>query len=93
MAKDREVMSGLTLRQLRIKASELSIPLYSRKSKASLLKEIALYEERKEAEKNLLSFTGLKSFKENSSDSFAPLIKHTRVVFLPRDPEWAYVFW
>ena len=93
MAQDREEMSRLTLRQLRIKASELSIPLYSRKSKASLLKEIALYEERKEAEKNLLSFTGLKSFKENSSDSFAPLIKHTRVVFLPRDPEWAYVFW
>ncbi len=93
MAQDREVMSRLTLRQLRIKASELSIPLYSRKSKASLVKEIALYQERKEAEKNLLSFTGLKSSKENFSDSFSPAIKHTRVVFLPRDPEWAYVFW
>ena len=53
MAQDREITSRLTLRQLRIKASELSIPLYSRKSKASLLKEIALYEERKEAEKKL----------------------------------------
>ena len=72
MAQDREATSRLTLRQLRIKASELSIPLYSRKSKASLLKEISLYEERKEAEKNLLTFTGLKSLKENSSDSFVP---------------------
>ena len=60
MAQDREITSRLTLRQLRIKASELSIPLSSRKSIASLLKEIAVYEERKEAEKNLFSLTGLK---------------------------------
>ena len=93
MAQDRELLSRLTLRQLRIKASELSIPLYSRKSKASLLKEIALYQERKEAEKNLLSFAGLKSSKDESSDYFSPEIKNTRVVFLPRDPEWAFVFW
>ena len=48
---DQESLSRLTLRQLRIKASELGIPLYSRKSKADLVKSIFLYEEQKEAEK------------------------------------------
>ncbi len=91
MAQDKELLSRLTLRQLRIKASELRIPLYSRKSKAALIKEIDLYEARKKADNNLLA--GLNSLKEKISDSFASSIVETRVVFLPRDPEWSYVFW
>ena len=51
---DQESLSRLTLRQLRIKASELGIPLYSRKSKADLVKGVFLYEEKKELEKQLL---------------------------------------
>ena len=44
---DQESLSRLTLRQLRIKASELGIPLYSRKSKADLVKGVFLYQENK----------------------------------------------
>ena len=52
---DQESLSRLTLRQLRIKASELGIPLYSRKSKADLVKGVFLYEEKKELEKQLIN--------------------------------------
>ena len=55
MTIDQEALSRLTLRQLRIKASELGIPLYSRKSKADLVKGVLLYEEQKEAEKQLIN--------------------------------------
>ncbi len=93
MAKDNDVLSRLTLRQLRLKASDLQIPLYSRKTKAALIKEISLYEARRESEKNLLSLKGLSELKDKISDSFTGSPSETRVVFLPRDPEWAYVFW
>ena len=85
---DQESLSRLTLRQLRIKASELGIPLYSRKSKADLVKGVFLYEEKKELEKQLINNKAqLTSETKYSSSS------ETKVVFLPRDPEWAYVFW
>ncbi len=93
MVQDKQSLSRLTLRQLRIKASELRIPLYSRKSKASLIQEISTYEERKETEAKLLSLTGLNNLTEKISNSFVSSTLETRVVFLPRDPEWAYVFW
>ena len=41
MTQDQDSLSRLTLRQLRLKASDLGVPLYSRKSKAALIKEIA----------------------------------------------------
>ena len=85
---DQESLSRLTLRQLRIKASELGIPLYSRKSKADLVKGVFLYEEKKELEKEVLSNKAQPS-RETTYSSFS----ETKVVFLPRDPEWAYVFW
>jgi len=83
---DQESLSRLTLRQLRLKASKLGIPLYSRKSKADLVKGVFLYEEKKELEKQLIRIEDESS--EESSNSL-----QTKVVFLPRDPEWAYVFW
>ncbi len=88
MTKDQESLSRLTLRQLRQKASELSIPLYSRKTKSSLIKEIALYEEKNDSEKRLLSSKNNENLIGQNSSS-----THTKIVFLPRDPEWAYVFW
>ena len=88
MTIDQESLSRLTLRQLRIKASKLGIPLYSRKSKADLVKNVFLYEEKQELEKQL-SNTQTKS----NSETSAPSSSETKVVFLPRDPEWAYVFW
>ena len=84
---DQESLSRLTLRQLRIKASELGIPLYSRKSKADLVKGVFLYEEQKELEKQLI-----KNKVESSSETTYSNSSETKVVFLPRDPEWAYVF-
>jgi hypothetical protein len=85
---DQESLSRLTLRQLRIKASELGIPLYSRKSKADLVKGVFLYEEKKELEKEVLSNKA-----QPSSETTYSSFSETKVVFLPRDPEWAYVFW
>ena len=85
---DQESLSRLTLRQLRIKASELGIPLYSRKLKADLVKSVFLYEEKKELEKQLI-----KDQNESSKATRTSSSSETKVVFLPRDPEWAYVFW
>ena len=85
---DQESLSRLTLRQLRIKASELGIPLYSRKSKVDLVKSVLLYEEKKELEKQLIN-----NKVQPSSETTYTKSSETKVVFLPRDPEWAYVFW
>ncbi len=85
---DQESQSRLTLRQLRLKASKLGIPLYSRKSKADLVKGVFLYEEKKELEKQLINAKTDSSEETTYSNS-----SQTKVVFLPRDPEWAYVFW
>ncbi len=93
MSKDRDSLSRLTLRQLRLKASDLGVPLYSRKAKASLINEIALYQARKESENNLLKTKSSESQQESFDKSFLKSNATTRVVFLPRDPEWAYVFW
>ncbi|MFL0783582.1 MAG: DUF4912 domain-containing protein [Prochlorococcus sp.] len=77
-------MARLTLRQLRRMASELGVTLYSRKSKEQLLSAIALRQGKKEAERQSL---------EAQFSSPSRLKADTRVVFLPRDPQWAYVFW
>ena len=71
MAQDKKSLSRLTLRQLRIKASDLRIPLYSRKTKAALVKEILLYQERQATEKKLLSLPGLNNLTEKISSSFS----------------------
>ena len=85
---DQESLSRLTLRQLRLKANKLGIPLYSRKSKADLVRGVLLYEEKKEQEKQLINIESQSSDDDSISNS-----SQTKVVFLPRDPEWAYVFW
>ncbi|MCS5694357.1 Rho termination factor N-terminal domain-containing protein, partial [Cyanobium sp. FGCU-6] len=73
----------MTLRQLRQIASDLGVSLYSRKSKEELVEEIST----RQVE------TGL-SLQEIEAE-MAPAPRpdaETRVVFLPRDPQWAYVF-
>ena len=91
--KNKEYLSGLTLRQLRQEASKLSVPLYSRKTKSVLIDLIIKYQIRvneinnKTIDNNVpqkISNTIVKESKEEVN---------TKVVFLPRDPEWAYVFW
>ncbi|WP_353292737.1 DUF4912 domain-containing protein [Synechococcus sp. M16CYN] len=77
-------LARLTLRQLRQIASDLGVPLYSRKSKENLVNEVAARQENRD-----------KEVKAREAELSAPStsVAGTRVVFLPRDPQWAYVFW
>ncbi len=94
MSLDKESLSRLTLRQLRRKASDVGVPLYSRKTKAALVKEIALYTEKKSNEKNSEVVASTLELNQNDNRNYsASFIEQTKVVFLPKDPEWAYVFW
>ena len=91
--KNKEYLLSLTLRQLRQEASKLSIPLYSRKTKAVLIDLINKYQK-------IASDKYNKSLIKNTSSEISDPIPQTekdevrtKLVFLPRDPEWAYVFW
>ncbi|MFM9109479.1 MAG: DUF4912 domain-containing protein [Prochlorococcaceae cyanobacterium] len=75
----------MTLRQLRQVASDLGVSLYSRKSKAELLDAIHTSQD---ADLD----NSLRSIEADLSPAPRPRAE-TRVVFLPRDPQWAYVFW
>ncbi|MCX5930426.1 MAG: DUF4912 domain-containing protein [Cyanobacteria bacterium] len=89
----------MTLRQLRQIASDLGVSLYSRKSKEELVSEIQVVK----GEPGGHSLTAT----EGSSAAAAGTLERleagfgsaprpeaeTKVVFLPRDPQWAYVFW
>jgi hypothetical protein len=72
-------LAQMTLRQLRQVASDLGVSLYSRKSKEELLDSISQRQ------------TRLNGLEASLAASAGPT--DTRVVFLPRDPQWAYVFW
>ncbi len=86
-------LARLTLRQLRHKASDLGVPLYSRKSKASLIKEISELELKKKSEEQASTAFWRAPTKSSKSEEASTNSDQTKVVFLPRDPEWAYVFW
>ena len=90
--KNKQHLQGLTLRQLRQEASKLSVPLYSRKTKAVLIDLIVKYQ------KKGIEITKEKKDDEVTENISNPIIEplkelNTKVSFLPRDPEWAYVFW
>jgi hypothetical protein len=72
-------LARMTLRQLRQVASELGVTLYSRKTKDELVNAIG------ERQADLSSLEKEHAPSQQGDD--------TRVVFLPRDPQWAYVFW
>jgi hypothetical protein len=74
----------MTLRQLRQIASDLGVTLYSRKSKEELVEAISTRQ-----------VEGGRSLEEIEAamDPAPRPAAETRVVFLPRDPQWAYVFW
>ena len=77
-------LARLTLRQLRQIASDVGVPLYSRKSKEALVDEVAQRQQKRGGD--------LKAIEAELTPS-AVSTHETRVVFLPRDPQWAYVFW
>ncbi|MAR06324.1 MAG: DUF4912 domain-containing protein [Cyanobium sp. NAT70] len=84
MSQTLTSLARLTLRQLRQIASDLGVPLYSRKSKEALVGEVAQRQEQRGGD-----------LKAIEAELTAPAVSttETRVVFLPRDPQWAYVFW
>ena len=91
--KNKDQLLSLTLRQLRQEASKLSVPLYSRKTKVVLVELILKYQKNNTAriQKEIKTTTSTPPSKAITSDNSESI--NTNVVFLPRDPEWAYVFW
>ncbi len=91
--KNKEYLLSLTLRQLRQEASKLSVPLYSRKTKAVLIELIDKYQKNasQSLNKTLTKNIPLKTSKPITQTTTEEV--KTKLVFLPRDPEWAYVFW
>ncbi|WP_320675664.1 DUF4912 domain-containing protein [Prochlorococcus sp. MIT 1300] len=94
MTEELNTLSRLTLRQLRHKASDLGVSLYSRKSKATLIKEIFNLEQKKNAvDHSFNSFWRAPAKKDPELGGYNDPQGGSKVVFLPRDPEWSYVFW
>ncbi len=92
--KSKDELLGLTLRQLRQVASKLSVPLYSRKTKAVLVDLIVTYQSKANKSKNILQAKDDQSnFNKQLPTIPTKVDANTNLVFLPRDPEWAYVFW
>ena len=98
-------LARLTLRQLRAIASQLGVSLYSRKSKNFLVQEIGQHSSEAEdpASPQASESKGSEFVQKNGAVA-APQPQpeaetstvpedNDRVVFLPRDPEWGYVFW
>ena len=84
----------MTLRQLRQLARDLGISLYSRKSKEELVMAInsqqpvpPAHGEPSSSDQRALAT------RESELVPVPRPTSETSVVFLPRDPQWAYVFW
>ena len=92
--KSKDELLGLTLRQLRQVASKLSVPLYSRKTKAVLVDLIVKYQAKANNSENISQARNSNSIPNQQLSSTPTSVDaKTNLVFLPRDPEWAYVFW
>jgi len=85
-------LARLTLRQLRRVAGDLGVGLYSRKTKEELLDAISQQQEFSTGRTRLETAISLAEMETRFGETPLPLAE-TRVVFLPRDPQWAYVFW
>ncbi len=90
---NKDQLLALTLRQLRQEASRLSVPLYSRKTKVVLVDLILKYQEKFAKKSYTISPQPFSGETVESNTSNASEEVKTNVVFLPRDPDWAYVFW
>ena len=92
--KNKDELLSLTLRQLRQVASKLSVPLYSRKTKAVLVDLIVKYQAKANNSENISQARNSNSIpNQQLSATKTSVDAKTNLVFLPRDPEWAYVFW
>ena len=92
--KSKDELLGLTLRQLQQVASKLSVPLYSRKTKAVLVDLIVDFQSKANNSKNITKLKDDKKIVNNKPSATTTNTEaKTNLVFLPRDPDWAYVFW
>jgi len=92
--KSKDELLSLTLRQLRQVASKLTVPLYSRKTKAALVDLIVIYQNKENKLKHNSKSKDDKNIpNQKSTDIPTSVEEKTNLVFLPRDPDWAYVFW
>ena len=92
--KSKDELLSLTLRQLRQVASKLSVPLYSRKTKAVLVDLIVKYQAKANNSENISQARNSNSIPNQQLSAIPTSVDaKTNLVFLPRDPEWAYVFW
>ena len=92
--KNKDELLNLTLRQLRQVASKLSVPLYSRKTKAVLVDLIVSYQTKFKKSKDISKVKDDKNIPTQKSSEIPTTVdSKTNLVFLPRDPDWAYVFW
>jgi hypothetical protein len=82
-------LAMLTLHQLRQIAKEVGVTLHSHKSKQELLESIASTPDLPDLGPIITAALALEAQLEDPSRPEP----ETRVVFLPRDPQWAYVFW
>ena len=81
--KNKEHLLGLTLRQLRQEASKLSVPLYSRKTKAVLIDLIIKYQKKRtEISKDTIDKDVSKNI-SNPIDEISKETLNTKVSFLP----------
>ena len=90
---NKDQLLSLTLRQLRQEASILSVPLYSRKTKANLVDLILKYQKKDSGITQKENSKINSDISNESYNSYSSEEVKTNVVFLPRDPDWAYVFW
>ena len=79
----------LTLNQLRQIAKEVGVNQYSLKSKEELLESITSTPDLPELAPLITAAMAL----EAQLEPAARPEPETRIVFLPRDPQWAYVYW
>jgi hypothetical protein len=81
-------LASLSMRQLREAARSLGVSRYSTENREGLAEAIASSKDPHEA----IEAANLAAIESEMSPAGRPAAE-TRVVFLPRDPQWAYVFW
>ena len=86
MSQALSSLAYLTLRQLRRLASDFGVMLYSRKSKRDLILAIAARQQQRDD-------SLIRAIEAELAVSSHPRDRITKVVFIPKDPHWAYVFW
>ncbi len=84
-------LASLSMRQLREVARTLGVSRYSSENREGLAEAIASSGDQGRTSQ-AIEAANLASIEAEMAPAQRP-VSETRVVFLPRDPQWAYVFW